>query len=295
MTLGAAAVAPPQLEAAYGHCLQMARSHYENFPVASLALPARLRRPVAAIYAFARTADDLADEGAHTREQRLAGLATLEEGLGSIAAGGWPDDPVLLALADSVRAHALDLQPFRDLLSAFRMDVTATRYADFGALMGYCRNSANPVGRLLLQLYGAATPRNIGYSDAVCSALQLINFLQDLAQDYEEKGRIYIPQDEMARFGVSEAHFRERRTDTAMRGLMVFQAERAERLLRSGAPLGRVLRGRIGFELRLIMAGGARIAAALQACTEDAFARPRLGTRDRLWMLWRALWSRPKL
>lgn len=280
---------PHSVEAAYAHCLRMARNHYENFPVASLALPARLRRPVSAIYAFARTADDIADEGDLTDEARLAGLAELEQRLDLLKNGTIPDDPISIALHHALTHHGLTFDPFYDLLKAFRMDVVKKRYTDFGEVMGYCRCSANPVGRLMLQLFGAATPRNIGCSDAVCSALQLINFLQDIAQDYHEKGRIYLPQDEMARFGVNEEHIRGLRSDATMQGLMAFQAERAGRLLQAGAPLGRALKGRIGFELRLIVLGGARILQALRAGHGDVFARPRIGTRDRLWMLWRAL------
>lgn len=280
---------PQSIQAAYAHCLRMARNHYENFPVASLALPARLRKPVSAIYAFARTADDIADEGDLTDEARLAGLAELERRLDLLKDETVPDDPIFIALHHALMHHGLTLEPFHDLLKAFRMDVVKKRYADFGEVMAYCRCSANPIGRLMLQLFDAATPRNVGCSDAVCSALQLINFLQDIAQDYHERGRIYLPQDEMARFGVDEAHIRELRSDAAMQRLIVFQAERAGRLLQAGVPLGRALKGRIGFELRLIMQGGARILQAVRAGRGDVFARPRLGTGDRLWMLWRAL------
>lgn len=274
--------------AAYAYCRRLARSHYENFPVASLALPARLRDPVSAIYAFARTADDLADEGDLTDAERLAGLAELQRRLDALAAGAPGEDPIFVALDHARRQHGLTLEPLYDLLTAFRMDVTKKRYADFGEMMEYCRHSANPVGRLMLQLFGAETPRHLAWSDAICSALQLINFLQDIAQDYHEKGRIYLPQDEMAHFRVTEEHLRDRRNDAAMRGLMAFQAERAEGLLRSGAPLGEALPGRIGLELRLIVQGGLRIVQALRT-SADAFARPRLTLRDRLWMLRHAL------
>lgn len=276
-------------DAAYAYCRRLARSHYENFPVASLALPARLRDPVSAIYAFARTADDIADEGDLTDAERLAGLTELQQRLDALADGDPAgEDPIFVALDHARRHHGITLEPLYELLTAFRMDVTKKRYADFGEVMEYCRYSANPVGRLMLQLFGAENPRHLAWSDAVCSALQLINFLQDIAQDYHEKGRIYLPQDEMARFGATEEHLRDRRNDAAMRNLMAFQAERAEGLLRSGAPLGEALPGRIGLELRLIVQGGLRIVQALRANT-DAFARPRLTLRDRLWMLRHAL------
>lgn len=275
-------------KAAYAHCLALARNHYENFPVASRLMPRRLRGPVAAIYAFARTADDFADEGTLAPTERLARLEDYAQRLRSLERGAVPDDPIFIALGDTITRHDLPPELFHDLLQAFRLDVTQRRYADFGEVMAYCRYSANPVGRLLLHLYDAAEPRNLAYSDAICSALQLINFLQDLSQDYDENDRIYLPQDEMARFGVDEAHLRDRISDWPMQRLFEFQIQRTRRLLESGAPLGLRLRGRIGFELRLIIMGGARVLQRLHENRETVFARPRLGARDWLWMLWRA-------
>jgi len=278
-----------QTKQAYAYCRAMARAHYENFPVASLALPRRLRKPVAAIYAFARTADDIADEGDDSPEDRLRALDDMEHALALLEAGGRPEGPVFVALGDAVRRHHLPVQPLRDLLEAFRTDVTKKRYADFGELMQYCRHSANPVGRLLLHLYGAAQPRNLAYSDGICSALQLTNFLQDLHQDYAEKKRIYIPMDDMERFHVEEAHFAQRRSDLAMRRLVSFEAQRAMRILHAGAPLGKALRGRLGLELRMIVLGGNRILQYLQSGRDDVFSRPRLTRADRLRMVWYAL------
>lgn len=279
----------PDLQAAYRHCLRIARRHYENFPVASLLLPRRLRPAVAAIYAFARTADDYADEGRMDGATRLTKLDEMERGLDAIQAGKTPGEPLFQALGHAVRAHGLPVEYFRQLLSAFRMDVTKKRYENFGELMEYCRHSANPVGRLMLHLFDAVNARNTGCSDALCSALQLINFLQDLERDYRERGRIYIPADEMARFGVSEIHFRERRSDEAMKRLLSFQIERTKRLLQAGRPLGRTLKGRIGLEMRLILAGGERVLHRLKARERDLFARPRLTNGDRVWMMWRAI------
>lgn len=278
-----------RVEAAYHECLARARSHYENFPVASWLLPHRLRRPVAAVYAFARQADDLADEGGLEAGQRLAALQGLGRALDRAVAGAEVEDPVLIALADTIRRHALPVEPFHHLLRAFRQDVTKTRYADFGEVMQYCRYSANPVGRVLLHLAGEASPQNLAYSDAVCSALQLINFYQDLAQDYAEMGRIYLPADEMRRYGVGERHLRERISDGAMRRLMQHQYRRADRLLRAGAPLGRALRGRFGLEVRMIILGGARILYRLQRQQDDVFSRPRLRPADAWAMLRGAL------
>ncbi|HSJ49078.1 MAG TPA: squalene synthase HpnC [Gammaproteobacteria bacterium] len=278
----------PHIRQAYAHCLHLARNHYENFPVASWLLPRRLRQPVAAIYAFARRADDWADEGDFPAHERLAALDAMEQSVRASGRGEPGDDPVFIALADSIQRHALPLEPFLDLLSAFRQDVTQTRYADFGELMQYCRRSANPVGRLLLHLYRAADARNLGHADAVCSALQLTNFLQDLHQDYVENGRVYIPQDELRRFGVDEAQLGRREDSPALRQLLRFQTQRAMQILHSGAPLGKRLKGRAGFELRMIILGGNRILQYLQR-QPDSFQRPRLTRRDRLHMVWGAL------
>lgn len=274
-----------KLADAYAHCAAMARVHYENFPVASRLLPARIRPAVTVIYAFARSADDFADEGDLSREQRQTLLDEYRRRLQQLPADGTPDAPIFIALQDVIARHHLPLEPFQRLLQAFVQDVEKTRYADFGELMDYCRCSANPVGELLLHLNNAATERNVGYSNAICTALQLINFLQDIDQDYRENNRIYLPHDEMQRFGVSEQHIANRTTDFAMQGLMRHQIERARRLLESGAPLGLHLGGRFGFELRLIIAGGARILKHLHENSQDAFARPRLTSRDKLAMV----------
>jgi squalene synthase HpnC len=179
----------------------MGVGHYENFPVASWLMPARLRPAVRAIYRFARTADDIADEGDAPAAERLAMLADLERALTAIADGddgGWPD------LSAAVRAHRLPIGPLRDLLSAFAQDVTVKRYADYDALLEYCRRSANPIGRLLLALYGIGSPAALEGSDRICTGLQLANFWQDVAIDWT-KGRVYIPQSELREFGVAEA------------------------------------------------------------------------------------------
>lgn len=280
------------LERAYADCLALARAHYENFPVASWLLPRALRRPVAVIYAFARQADDLADEGELAPEARLAGLDALDALLDGIAAGAPQTTALGLALADVIRRHRLPLELFRDLLSAFRQDVTEKRYAHFGEVMDYCRRSANPIGRLLLHLLERTDAHDLACSDGICSALQLINFYQDLAQDYAEHGRIYIPQDELQRFGVDEEHFRARRTDFAMQRLMQHQYDRAFRMLRAGAPLAKRLPGRFGFELRMTVLGGRRILEYLDRNRADVFARPRLTRRDWLKIAWQALRGR---
>jgi squalene synthase HpnC len=267
----------------------MAVDHYENFPVASILLPRRLVPAVEAIYAFARGADDVADEGDALPAQRLAGLAEYETALDAIAAGKIPARPMFSRLATVVAQYSLSLQPLRDLLSAFRQDVVTTRYADFPALLDYCRRSADPVGRLMLALYGVDGEQNLREADAVCSALQLINFWQDVGIDIR-KGRIYLPQEDLERFSVSEADIAANRATAAWRALMAFEVDRARRLMHSGAPLATRLPGRIGWELRLVVQGGLRILERIEAADYDVFRhRPQLGKRDYAAMIWRAL------
>ncbi|MDR2031737.1 MAG: squalene synthase HpnC [Azoarcus sp.] len=267
--------------------------HYENFPVASLLLPAYLREPVEAIYAFARSADDIADEGNASARQRLAQLETYRAALDAIDEAGLAATrglPALFArLARTIFDHHLPLKPFYDLLDAFQQDISKSRYTDFNDLVDYCRRSANPIGRLLLNLFGAATVENFPLSDCICTGLQLANFWQDIARD-QEKGRIYLPQQDLARFGVSEQDIAASRCDERWQALLAFEIVRARTCLRAGAPLARRLPGRIGWELRLIVAGGLRILERIEAIGCDVFAqRPRLGPFDKLAIAWRAL------
>ncbi|MDR3394998.1 MAG: squalene synthase HpnC [Parasulfuritortus sp.] len=264
--------------------------HYENFPVASIFLPRRLRGPVRTIYAFARAADDIADEGDFTPAERLAGLQQFRSNLHALEQGNIPDQPIFKGLAVTIQGYNLPFAPFHDLLDAFSQDVEKTRYANFGEVVAYCRKSANPIGRLLLMLYGDNDQKHQAWSDGVCSALQLINFLQDVAVDYK-KGRIYLPQDEMAKFGVSERQIAEGRVDALWQQFMKTQIERARRMLVAGAPLGLALRGRIGLEMRLIVLGGSRILEKLHDSRGDMFKhRPVLGLADWVYMLRHALW-----
>jgi squalene synthase HpnC len=263
--------------------------HYENFPVASWLLPRRMRRPVEIIYAFARQADDFADEGDAPDEQRLQALADFGAELGRIERGEAPRTGLFRDLAQVIVERGLPLQPFHDLLDAFTQDVTKKRFADFGEIMDYCRRSANPIGRLLLHLFGAATPRNIALSDGICSGLQIVNFLQDVPIDYR-RGRIYLPQDEMARYRIAEDQIA--RVDAAgmWRPFMLAQVERARRMLQAGAPLGRILPGRVGVEMRMIVLGGERILKKIFDANGDVFrVRPMLNPKDWAYMLLRAL------
>lgn len=266
--------------------------HYENFPVASFLLPKRLVPAVEAIYAFARSADDLADEGDATPAQRLASLEEYERALGAIERGEPAAGPMFARLAAVVAQYRLPLRPFHDLLSAFKQDVVLTRYPDFDQLLDYCRRSANPVGFLMLSLYGAAGAVNVRDSDAICSSLQLINFLQDVGID-REKDRIYLPLDDLARFGVAPAQLDRRDADERWRALMAFEVARARQLMLSGAPLALRLPGRIGWELRLVVQGGLRILEAIERADYDVFRRrPKLGAFDWAVLGWRALWMR---
>jgi phytoene synthase len=266
----------------------MSVDHYENFPVASILMPRRLRKPVAAIYHFARAADDIADEGELSNEERLQQLDEFRDELDHIANGETPFLPLFQRLAIEIQAHALPLQPMHDLLDAFSQDVVKKRYNDYDELLDYCRRSANPVGNLLLHLYEEATPVNIAYSDTICTALQLINFWQDVAKDWQI-GRVYLPQDDLARFGVSEAQIAEGRCDDNWRALMKFEVDRARALMLSGKPLGSILTGRIGLEMRMIIQGGLRILAKIEAADYDVFNhRPVLKPHDWVIMLARS-------
>lgn len=267
-------------------------NHYENFPVASILLPARLRPAVRLIYAFARQADDFADEGDLTPDVRLKLLQGFRAELDRISAGKQPETALFRDLAAIIAQFKLPLDAFYDLLDAFSQDVVKQRYAHFGEVMEYCRRSANPVGRLLLHLYGAATPRNLAYSDAICSSLQLTNFLQDVAIDYQ-KGRIYLPQDELAQYRIAEEQIGRADGGGLWQPFMRFQIERARKLLQAGAPLGKILRGRIGLEMRLIIAGGETILRKLHKSGGDIFQqRPVLKPADWFYMAYHAIRAR---
>jgi phytoene synthase len=270
----------------------MAVDHYENFPVASILLPAALREPVAAIYWFARNADDFADEGDLPPDERRALLAEYQAELDAIRRDEPTRHPVFLRLRPVITHYRLPLQLFRDLLDAFTQDVGKDRYRDFAELMDYCRRSADPVGRLLLHLFGHATAQNLSRSDAICSSLQLINHWQDVGIDATKgpNGRIYLPLDDMARFGVSEEAILRRADSADFRRLLRFQVGRARALMLSGAPLGWDLPGRMGLEIRAIVAGGLRILDKIEAIDYDVFGhRPKLESFDWPRIMWRSL------
>ncbi len=269
-------------------------NHYENFPVASWLLPSRLRKPIETIYAFARSADDFADEGSLSNVERIDLLNGYEHELDLIEAGTRSATPLFIELANTIREHQLPLQLFRDLLSAFRQDVSKARYANFDELMDYCRRSADPIGRLLLHLNQQTTPQNLIRSDAICSALQLINHWQDIAVDWHKNdgGRVYLPLDDLTNFGLGERDIANQVRSPSWGKMMAFECDRARKLMEFGAPLGRVLSGRMGAELRVIIAGGGAILDKIDAVDGDVFRhRPRLSKWDWLKIAPRALFS----
>ena len=260
--------------------------HYENFPVASWLMPARLRPAVIAIYRFARHADDLADEGDAQPEARLRALAALRADVAAARGGRDPSSEVVAGLVPHVRDHGLDWSRFDALLSAFEQDVRVHRYSDFPTLLDYCSRSADPVGHLVLALAGRLDGTTRPLSDRICSALQLVNFLQDAAIDWR-RGRLYLPLDALARHGLTEAALeraaRAGRAEDALRACIAAEARRAGTMLAEGAPLAARVGGRLGWELRAIVAGGTRILTRLAAGGHDPFAaRPALSARDAL-------------
>ncbi len=276
-----------------GQSLTLANQHYENFPVASIFLPQYLREPIGLIYSFARQADDFADEGDLTVESRLDLLNSFRDELDLLVAYIKPQTPFFATLGDMIRAKKLPFEPFYDLLNAFSQDVIKTRYDNYKEVLDYCSRSANPIGRLLLHLYRESSPENIQHADNICSALQLINFLQDIAIDFKKndgKQRIYMCQDEMTRFNITEKQIAAEVVDINWQGFMQFNLKRVSIMLQAGKPLGRILKGRIGFEMRTIIAGGERIIHKINKVNGDIFnRRPTLNNWDWIVILTKAL------
>jgi squalene synthase HpnC len=292
-----AATAPPAAPASQGApALAPPVTHYENFPVASLLCPPHLRPVIAAIYAFARTADDIADEGDATPAQRLADLAAFDADLHAVAQGRapsarWAD--VFVPLQAVLVSHHLPVPLLADLLSAFAQDVEKTRdaegYADRTELLDYCRRSANPVGRLLLHLYGVDGDQALAQSDDICTALQLANFWQDLSVDIP-RGRHYLPREDCAAHGACQAELLELRSNPQNARLILDLAAWARASMLRGSPLVHRLPGRAGWELRLVVQGGLRILDKVLALKGASLhTRPRLNPWDWCVMLGRAL------
>lgn len=270
----------------------MSVDHYENFPVASILVPARLRPAIEAIYRFARGADDIADEGDAADAERLAGLAAFRAQLRRVADGRdpapEPEGRMFAHLGRVIREHGLPAALFEDLLDAFSQDVVKKRYADQAELADYCRRSANPVGRLLLALYRHDDAQSLERSDAICTSLQLINFWQDVPVDLQ-KGRVYIPRDTLARCGFRDDEI-PLAFDARLREALRSELARARALMLCGVPLAAALPGRIGWELALVVQGGLRIIEKIERQDCDVFAcRPVLTRRDWLLMGFRAM------
>jgi hydroxysqualene synthase len=293
------------LASAYASCIRDARAHYENFPVASRLVPRHMRRHVAAVYAFARAADDFADEGQRSIEDRhrlldgwLCRLRdAVADGPARIArptAAGEPGntEEIFVALAATIREKALPPGLFEDLLSAFRQDVTCTRYASWNEVLDYCRRSANPVGRLVLRIGDYRDERLDVWSDAICTALQLTNFWQDLKIDFD-RGRVYLPEDEMRAHGVIASDLAGEAVTPGGKHALGAAVTRTRAMFAEGRPLCDAVRGRLGYELRATWLGGTRILDRLEAAHFDVIDhRPSLGAADAPWFVWRMLtWS----
>jgi phytoene synthase len=290
-------VVTPELAGAYAYCERLARTHYENFPVASRLLPKPMRPHVAAIYAFARLADDMADEGTRPDADRLADLDAWERRLDA-AVGSAPlpreaEAEVFIALRESMRVCRLPPQLLRDLLSAFRQDVTTTRYDTWEAVLDYCRRSANPVGRLVLRVAGHEDDALDAASDAVCTALQLANFSQDFEIDWR-KGRLYVPASIWQAAGATTGDLDARRLTPAWRASLAEVVSRTRALFAAGRPVCDGVRGRLRYELRATWLGGTAILDKLEASGFDVYGhRPTLTRADVPAILWRTLlWTR---
>jgi squalene synthase HpnC len=269
------------VSAAYTHCEVLARGHYENFPVASILVPARMRRHVAAIYAFSRTADDFADEPSRPAALRLQLLDDWGARLrSSVVAPPPATDPVFVALRDTMERCALPTSLFEDLLSAFRQDVTVTRYETWEDVMDYCRRSANPVGRLVLRVAGIRSDAADRASDAVCTGLQLANFWQDFGADWSN-GRLYLPAEELRIHGASERQLEQGAMTPAWRSTMQAAVERTRGLFAQGRPVTDAVTGRLRWELRATWLGGMRILGKIEELGYDTLRRrPTLTAGD---------------
>jgi squalene synthase HpnC len=280
------------LDAAYAHCLALASSHYENFPVASWLVPAPIRPHVAAVYAFARSADDFADEDGYDTAERFRLLDDWLSRL-HVAAGPGADasDPIFLALGHTIRTCKLPVDLFEALLSAFRQDITVTRYATWADVDDYCRRSANPVGRLVLRLFGHDDARLDAWSDAICTALQLANFWQDFAVDWR-RGRLYVPEEQWRASGAHPDQLSAAMTTMPRewQQALAASAARTRALFYRGRPLLEYTRGRLRLELEATWHGGTRVLEKLeQGRFDPVAARPKLGIGDGLVIAWRML------
>ena len=269
------------LASAYHHCTQLARSHYENFTVGSWFLPRRLRRHLFAVYAFCRHTDDLGDEAAG---DRLKLLDAWEDELGRCFAGA-PTHPIMVALQDTIARFDMPPEPFRKLITANHIDQHQHRFATYQDLLAYCDHSANPVGRMVLYVLGHRDPELQRLSDATCTALQLANFWQDVRRDWAV-GRLYIPLEDMDRFGYGETDLAGGVVDDRFRALMRFEVDRAEALFRQGMPLARKLQGAARLDVSLFSKGGRSVLQAIRSQRYDVLTRrPTVSSSRKLWLM----------
>lgn len=274
-------------DSAYKSALAFAKQHYENFPVVSFLIKKELRKDVAIIYWFARTADDYADEGNFTDEKRLDLIDNFRYRFSQLMAGNFEND-FERALYLTISKHDLDPAAFYDLLSAFRQDVVKKEYSDFNELLDYCRRSANPVGRLILQLYNVRNDEANRLSDKICTALQLTNFYQDIGIDYK-KGRIYLPQDEMEKFNVNRNIFELRENSLNFKALLKYQVNRARLLFNEGRNLVNYLSGLFKYEIKWTILGGEEILSKIEKSDYSVLTnRQEISKKDFLRLFFRA-------
>lgn len=278
---------PWGLEESFAYCENLTKNHYENFPVASWRIRNEKRRYVYAVYAFARAADDFADE-AQFDGNRFPNLERWEAELEKCAAG-YPTHPTFIALGETLRQCQIPIQLFRDLLHAFKMDVTVKRYENYDQLLNYCRYSANPVGRIVLAVFDYRDTELEHQSDCICTGLQLANHWQDVDVD-RRKDRIYLPLEDIARFGYSVEALMERRSDKAFRDLLHYEVDRAWELFNEGKPLCTRVGADIGIEMRATWLGGTGILRKIEAVNYDVFnRRPEIRLADKISILLRAI------
>jgi squalene synthase HpnC len=276
------------IEEAFRYCEAMTRMHYENFPVASLLIPKAKRPFICSVYAFARCADDFADEGDRTPEERLHLLGEWQNKLDACVKGK-AEDPVFIALGETIRTFGLSPQLFSDLLTAFRMDVTTNRYATFEDVLYYCKHSANPVGRLVLHIFGEANEHTLPLSDLLCTALQLTNFWQDVSVDLG-RGRLYLPLEDIGRFGYTEAEGMARMDTPAFRRVVAFEVQRTRELFGMASALPNLVGAGLRFELRLTWRGGMTILDKIEDQGFDVMThRVSLSPLNKLFLLIKAL------
>ena len=278
----------PSLDEARAWCKHLAETHYENFHVASWFLPKKLRPHFHAIYAYCRVSDDLGDETGN-REQSLALLDQWNEELDACY-DGKARHPVFVALAETIRACSIPKEPFADLLTAFKQDQIVTRFRTMDEVLAYCRYSANPVGRLVLYVCGYTDPERFRLSDMTCSALQLANFWQDVASDYQQRDRIYLPQDAMARFGVTEETIAASRPTPEFRALLKDQVAYARSLFEAGLPLIGMVDSELALDLDLFSRGGLEILNAIEQRNYDVLSvRPAISKATKIALALRAV------